>query len=288
MIVEMHKKGLGRGLGALIPDANNAGVEVQELKINDIEPNSDQPRRYFDEEGIKSLSESIKVHGVVQPIIVTKEKNKFNIIAGERRWRASRMAGLKTIPAIVKEYVAKKAFEIALIENIQRQDLNAIEEAEAYRRLAEEYNLTQEEIASTVGKSRSAVANTVRLLTLDKRVKEMICSGKISSGHARVLVPLQNGEEQYKVAKEMETRNLSVREAEELIKKLFSVKKEKVPKFNKFEDIETDISERLKTILGTKVCMDLKKNKGKIVIECYSNDEVDRVLEMLYSLGKVK
>lgn len=282
----MQKKGLGRGLEALIPNANLVETEVHELKINDIEPNTDQPRRYFEEESIKNLSESIKVHGVVQPIIVTKEKGRFNIIAGERRWRAARIAGLKTIPAIVKEYAAKKAFEVALIENIQRQDLNAIEEAEAYHRLAEEYKLTQEEIASTVGKSRSAIANTVRLLALDKRVRDMICAGRISSGHARVLVPLKDKDIQYKIAKEMEAKDLSVREAEELIRNMLTAKIEKTPQNNKYKDVENDISEKLKIILGTKVYMDLKKNKGKIVIECYSNEEVDRVLEMLYSLNE--
>ena len=281
----MIKKGLGRGLEALIPNVDlSSGAEVHELRINEVEPDTSQPRKYFDEEGLTSLSESIKAHGVVQPIIVTKDNNQYKIIAGERRWRAARKAGLKTIPAIIREYSGKKALEVALIENIQRQDLNAIEEAEAYQRLAEDFNLTQEEISATVGKSRPAIANTVRLLTLDKRVKEMICSGRISGGHARVLVSLKDGGAQYETALFIEQKKLSVREVEELIKKMLSPKISKDQKNNKYEDVESDISERLKNIFGTKIKMDLKKNKGKIIIECFSNDELDRVLEMLYSL----
>ena len=281
---EMVKRGLGRGLEALIPGANISEKEIQELRINDIEPNGDQPRRYFDEEGLKSLSDSIKSHGVVQPIIVTKEKDRYKIIAGERRWRASRLAGMKTIPAIIKEYVGKKVLEVALIENIQRQDLNAIEEAEAYQRLSEEYNLTQEEVASTVGKSRPAIANTLRLLLLDKRVKEMVITGRISAGHARVLVIIDNKEDQYRIAREIEEKKLSVRETETYIKNLHNLKNKSTSNKNKFNEFETDISEKLKGILGTKVQLALNKNKGKIVIECFSNDEIERILDLLYSI----
>ncbi len=282
----MVKRGLGRGLEALIPSSSAYVDQVQELKINDIEPNAEQPRKYFHEEELKSLAESIENHGVVQPIIVTKEKERYKIIAGERRWRAARLAGLKTIPAIIKEYAGKKALEIALIENIQRQDLNAIEEAEAFQRLAEDYELTQEKIAQTVGKSRPAIANSLRLLTLDPRVKEMIIAGRISGGHARVLITINNKDEQYQIAQELEKGGLSVRETEQYIKKRLNTKKMPKLKNDRFQDIQDGISDRLKTILGTKVQLAAKKNKGKIIIEYYSNQELDRLLEMLYGISK--
>lgn len=282
----MVKKGLGRGLEALIPNANVQTQEVQELRINDIEPNAEQPRRYFDEEGLKNLSDSIKNHGVVQPIIVTRENSRYKIIAGERRWRAARLAGMKTIPAIVKEYAGKKALEIALIENLQRQDLNAIEEAEAFQRLAEDYQLTQDEIAISVGKSRPAVTNSLRLLTLDQRVKEMIITEKLSGGHARVLVGIDNHDVQYQIAEEFVKKNLSVREAESYIKKLRNTKTTKGQKNNKIELIGKEISDKLKGIFGTKVQLMAKRNKGKIVIDYYNNQELERILDLIYSLGK--
>ena len=284
----MIKRGLGRGLEALLPNTNINENEIRELRINQIEPSIDQPRKYFEEEALKSLSESIKNHGVVQPIIVTKENERLKIIAGERRWRAARLAGLKTIPAIIKELAGRKAFEIALIENLQRQDLNAIEEAEAFQRLAEDYKLKQEDIAVSVGKSRPAIANALRLLTLDQRVKEMVAVGRITGGHARTLVIIDNKDEQYQMAKELENKKLSVREAEEYIKKWSNSKQIKKVKTNKLRLIGNDISEKLKGILGTKVQLMAKKNKGKIVIDYYNNEELDRILELLYALAHPK
>lgn len=280
----MIKKGLGRGLEALLPNTSISANDIQELKINDIEPSVEQPRKSFEEEALKSLAESIKSHGVVQPIIVTKDNERYKIIAGERRWRAARLAGLKTIPAILREYVGKKALEVALIENLQRQDLNAIEEAEALQRLAEEYKLKQEEIAASIGKSRSAVANSLRLLSLDDRVKKMVLEGRISGGHARTLVSIEDKEEQYQLAKELEKRNFSVRETENLLKTKNLLKKANQIKSNKTNFIEANISEKLRNILGTKVQMDAKKNKGKIIIEYYGNEELDRILDLLYSI----
>jgi len=280
----MGRKGLGRGLEALIPGINQPEKEIVALKINDIEPNTTQPRRVFKEEALETLAESIKKHGVVQPIIVTREGDRYKIVAGERRWRAARRANLKTIPAIVKEYAEKEVLEVALIENIQRQDLNPIEEAEAFQRLIQEYKLKQEEVAATVGRSRSAVANSLRLLNLDKRVREMVASGVFSEGHARVLLSLKNENEQYKVAKEFEKGLISVREAEIYLKKIIQNKKQKSNKDTKIKDIITDVSNKLKDKLGTKVYIDSGKNKGKIVIEYFSKQELDRLIELLLSL----
>ncbi|MGE5329955.1 MAG: ParB/RepB/Spo0J family partition protein [Deltaproteobacteria bacterium] len=280
----MGKKGLGRGLEALIPGTSQAEKEIIELTINDVEPNSTQPRRVFKEEALETLAESIKLHGVVQPIIVTKDGNRYKIVAGERRWRAARIANLKTIPAIIKEYADKEILEVALIENIQRQDLNPIEEAEAFQRLIQEYALKQEEVAVTIGRSRSAVANSLRLLNLDYRVKEMVVGGIISEGHARVLLAVKNGDEQYKIAKEFEKGLFSVREAEKYLKKAMTKTKGKKAKDEKIKDIVMDLSNKLKDTLGTKVHIDSGNNKGKIVIEYFSNQELDRLIEMLLSL----
>ncbi len=280
----MIKRGLGKGLEALIPNTGTVEKEVHDLKISDIEPNTEQPRKVFEEEGLKNLSESIKNHGVVQPIIVTREKGRYKIIAGERRWRAARLAGLKTIPAILKEYVGKEALEVALIENIQRQDLNPIEEAEALKRLSEEYNLRQEEIACSIGKSRSAVANSLRLLALDPRVRHMVASGRISGGHARALVAISNPQEQYDIAQELEEKGLSVRETEKYIASRIGRKKISRSKKHKLHYIETDICEKLRNILGTKVQLNSGRNRGKIVIEYYSNEELDRILDLLCNI----
>jgi len=280
----MGKKGLGRGLEALFPGISQAEKEIIELKINEVEPSTAQPRRIFKEEALETLAESIKVHGIVQPIIVTREGDGYKIVAGERRWRAARMANLKTVPAIIKEYAGKELLEVALIENLQRQDLNPIEEAEAFQRLTSEYNLKQEEIAATVGRSRSAVANSLRLLNLDNRVKEMVASGTLSEGHARVLLSLKNMEEQYKTAKNFEEGFTSVREAEKYLKKITSNKTKRKIKSTKIKDVENDVSNKLKNALGTKVYLDAGKNKGKIVIEYFTNQELDRLIELLLSL----
>ncbi len=289
----MTKTGLGKGLEALFPsnvDIDSLGVEksenVIEMKINNIEPNVNQPRKNFDDEKIDDLAESIKVHGVLQPIIVAKKGDYYQIIAGERRWRASKKAGLKTIPVIVRNYDEKKTREVALIENLQRQDLNALETAKAIKELMVEHSLTQEEISKTLGKSRSAIANTLRILNLDERVQELVASGKISEGHARTLASIQSPQKQYKLAMEIVNLDLSVREAEEKIK---IEKGEKTPKKakskeapSKLEIIYKDIENRLKRALGTKVTFNpATKNKGKIIIEYFSGEELERILEIL-------
>ncbi|MCX8128977.1 MAG: ParB/RepB/Spo0J family partition protein [Clostridia bacterium] len=276
----MMKKGLGKGLGALITSANNENEEsgILELKINDIEPNVNQPRKHFNDEKLTQLSESIKQHGIMQPIIVKKEQETYRIVAGERRWRAARLAGLTKVPVIVKELSNKQVMEIALIENLQREDLNAIEEAEAYDKLIKEFNMTQEEVSAAVGKSRSAIANSTRLLGLYDKVKGYVISGDLSSGHARTLIVIEDKELQQKVAEEIIDKNLNVRETEKLVKKYLT--KKTVKKTEK-RSIEMDeIEDRLKNIFGTKVQLLSNNKKGKILIEYYSNDELDRILEL--------
>ncbi len=293
----MAKMSLGKGLDALFPpnvnvntlgDKNeniDASEKVIEMKINSIEPNVNQPRKNFDDDKIDDLAESIKVHGVLQPIIVTKKDNYYQIIAGERRWRASKKAGLKTIPAIVRDYDERKIREVALIENLQRQDLNALETAKAIKELMEEHSLTQEEIAKTLGKSRSAIANTLRILNLDERVQELVADGKISEGHARTLASIESPQKQYKLAMDIINLDLNVREAEERtrIEKAESAKKNgKKQEVSKLEIIYKDIENRLKRALGTKVSFKpLTKSKGKIVIEYFSSEELERILEIL-------
>ena len=198
----MVKKGLGKGLGALISSADTENTGVKEIKINEIEPNLGQPRKHFDDEKLAQLAESIKQHGIVQPLIVKKEDDTYKIVAGERRWRAARLAGLDTLPVIVKELSSKQVMEIALIENIQREDLNPIEEAEAYEKLISEFGMTQEDISVTVGRSRPAIANSIRLLTLQEKLKNLVINGEISSGHARALLALDDNTVQSKTAEE--------------------------------------------------------------------------------------
>lgn len=279
------KKALGKGLGALL-DAENILSDdsgIVELKITDIEPNKEQPRKNFNQEKLHALAESIIQHGVVQPIIVRKENKGYTIIAGERRWRASKIAGLKTIPAIIKELSSKETMEIALIENLQREDLNPIEEAEAYQKLMEEHGLTQEALSKLVGKSRAAIANSVRLLTLADKIKDMLINELLTPGHARTLVTIEDKEKQEKLAEEIVEKNLSVRETESLINQKKGVKN-KNKKINKDANI-LDIEERLKSIFGTKVDLRHSNNKGKIVIEYYSNDEFNRLIELITNLG---
>lgn len=277
------KKGLGKGLGALITnDSIEDNTGVIELKINEIEPNAGQPRKYFDDEKLVQLSESIKQNGVIQPIIVKKNDSNYTIIAGERRWRAAKLANISTIPALIKDYTEQQVMEIALIENLQREDLNPIEEADAFINLMNEFNLTQEQIAEKIGRSRSAIANTIRLLGLSNDVKKMIVSGDLTSGHARTLVILQNEELQKTAADYIVNNKLSVRETENYIKTLLNKKDKKKniknenPEFNYVED-------KLKNILGTKVKLNANKNRGKITIEYYSNDELDRLLDFFYN-----
>lgn len=277
-----NKKGLGKGLGALLTDNNsNDESSVKELKINEIEPNNNQPRKKFDDEKLKTLSESIMQHGIVQPIIVRKDGNIYRIVAGERRWRAARLAGLKTVPVVIKELTNKQVMEIAIIENIQREDLNPIEEAEAFDRLLNEYNMTQEELSNSIGKSRSAIANTIRLLGLNEKVKEHLINGEITSGHARALLSINEEDLQIEVCKEVIEKNLSVRETESLVKKNLKEKnKVKIRRENRNEEI-IKIEEDLKNIFGTKVKLLDKNNKGKILIEYYSNDDLERILEVI-------
>lgn len=295
----MAKMSLGKGLDALFPSNVNinslgetpdlANESVVEMKVNKIEPNINQPRKNFDDDKIEDLAESIKVHGVLQPIIVSKKGDYYQIIAGERRWRACKKAGLKTIPAIVREYDEKKTREVALIENLQRQDLNALETAKAIKELMDEHSLTQEEISKTLGKSRSAIANTLRILNLDERVQDLVATGKISEGHARTLASIPSPQKQYKLAMDIINLDLNVREAEARSKvekeEVLNKKKGKTKKketTGKLEVIYKDIENRLKKSLGTKVeFKPVTKSKGKIIIEYFSNEELDRILEIL-------
>ena len=281
------KTGLGKGLDALFGEEIEEKIEnisgtskvSTELKITDIEPNLEQPRKHFDEEKIEELTKSIKENGIIQPIVVSKTNNTYKIIAGERRWRAARNAGLKTVPVFIKDEIDdKKLLELALIENLQRQDLNPIEEANAYKVLIDEYNMTQEQVAEVIGKSRPAIANSVRLLNLDDRVKDMIVSGRISEAHARAIVPISSLDKQYELALLIEKKGLTVREIEMLMRQ-----KKKSKKPEKIEDIFTkNIEDNMKEYLGTKVKLISKsKDKGKIVIEYFSNDDLDRIMEVM-------
>ncbi|MBE5812534.1 MAG: ParB/RepB/Spo0J family partition protein [Clostridiales bacterium] len=286
----MAKKGLGKGLDALFGDTieeyneNNLAKEEKkglvELKIRDIEPNREQPRKMFDEEKINELAESIKENGLVQPIIVSKDGNRYKIIAGERRWRAARVAGLSTVPVVIREDTLddKKILELALIENIQRQDLNAIEEAGAIKSLMSEYKMTQEMIAQKIGKSRPAVANLLRLLNLDRRVQDMIIEGRLTETHARAIVVIEDNDLQYDLALEIEKKGLSAREIEAYMR----AKKEKKKTQKKENIFAKDLENRIKNYLGTKVKIVTKtKDKGKIVIEYVSNDDLDRIINLL-------
>lgn len=292
------KRGLGKGIDAMISgdDTKMKKVvkevikEVDTIDINKIEPNNNQPRKNFNEDKIHELAESIKQHGLIEPLIVQKGKKGFyTIIAGERRWRAAREAGIKEIPVVVKDYSDQQVMEIALIENIQREDLNAIEEAEAYERLIKDFNLKQDEVAERVSKSRVAITNSLRLLKLDPRVREMIIEDKIKSGHARALLAVNNPEEQYRLAVMIFDHSMSVRETEKMVKKYLSdkdkPKKEVKEKDTQTELIYKDFEEKLKTVIGTKVNINHKgKGKGKIEIEYFSPDEFDRIIGMMMSM----
>lgn len=278
----MNKKfGLGKGLGALIPDEVKEDGNINVVDINLIKANEDQPRKNFDEEKIVQLSESIKEHGIIQPIILKDNGNTYSIIAGERRWRAAKVAGIKEIPAIVMNLSDKDILEVSLIENIQRQDLNPIEEALAYKRLIEDFKLTQEEVSLKVGKSRVAVTNCLRLLNLDSRVQEYLIDGIISEGHGRTLLGIENKDDQYQLAQTIIDEKLSVRELEKFIKNINS-KKDLVKKVeNEQKPYYIDIKNRLEGLFGTKVLLHDKKNKGKIEIQYYSNEDLQRILDIL-------
>ena len=281
------KKGLGKGLGALLDSENilMGSSAISELKINDIEPNREQPRKQFDQEKLMGLAESIKQHGVVQPIIVKKTETGYSIIAGERRWRSAKIAGLKTIPAIIKDISTREIMEIALIENIQREDLNPVEEAEAYQKLMDEHGLTQESLSKIVGKSRAAIANSVRLLSLTDKVKDMLIGELLTPGHARTLITIENEEKQKSLANIIVEKNLSVRETEKLINDQTNQRKRKKNSPDRDANI-LDIEEKLKSILGTKVDLQHYSNRGKIIIEYFSNDEFERIIDLITSNNK--
>lgn len=258
----------------------------QTLKLNLIEPNSEQPRKNFDEESLQELADSIKQYGILQPLIVQKKGNHYEIVTGERRWRAAKLAGITDVPVLIREYDKQQTMEIALIENVQRADLNPIEEAQAFQQLIQEFHLTQEEIANRVSKNRATITNSMRLLKLDVRVQDMLADGKISSGHARALLGLEEGERQYQVAVKITEEKLSVRDVEKLVKMMNRPPKEKKPE--KGPDIDLiyrQVEDKLKSIMGTKVVINQKdKNKGRIEIEYYSQEELERLIELMESL----
>lgn len=287
-------KGLGKGLDSLIPEQNtkNAMKKLPEsksertMKITDMEPNREQPRKKFDEDALLELSESIKQYGVIQPLLVQKRDDYYEIIAGERRWRAAKMAGLKEVPVIVKNYSNQELLEVSLIENIQRENLNPIEEAMAYKRLLTEFHLKQDEVAERVSKSRTAVTNSMRLLKLDERVQQMVVDEMLTTGHARAILSIEDKELQFQLANQVFDNKLSVRETEKLVKTLGEEKKEAKKKETiEHSFIYKNIEDKVKTILGTKVQISHKKNNtGKIEIEYYSNDELERIVELLESI----
>lgn len=282
-----RKVALGKGLDTLIPNkpANMGNGKVvaktEELvDINKIEPNKEQPRKSFNEDSLIELSDSIKQHGIVQPLVVTKKDNYFEIIAGERRWRAAKLAGLKKVPVVVKDYSPQEIMEIALIENIQREDLNPVEEAMAYQRLIKEYDLKQDEVAERVSKSRTAITNSLRLLKLDERVQSMLIEENISSGHARALLAIKDHELQYNTAMRIFDEKLSVRETEKLIKSLTGEGKPKRKKEELKNDfVYRDLEEKLKMITGTKVTINRKTDQaGKIEIEYYTPEDLEKIV----------
>lgn len=308
------KSGLGRGLDALFPEKTvqskpktvktvkeekKVAVDTKKssqqetsngermMKISMIEPNREQPRKKFDEDALQELSESIKQYGILQPLLVSDKKDYYEIVAGERRWRAAKMAGLKEVPVVVKEFSTQEIVEISLIENIQREDLNPVEEAMAYKRLIDEFHLKQDEIAERVSKSRTAVTNSMRLLKLDSRVQQMMVDEMISAGHARAILAISDPEQQYNAAMKVFDEKLSVRETEKLVKSILTPTKKKPVISNPTEDaIYESLEEKMKGITGTRVFIHRKKNnKGKIEIEYYSRDDLDRIIDLFESIG---
>lgn len=299
------KAGLGKGLDSLITnkvaptkpatEAEKKDEKVIEgilMDIKKVEPNREQPRKNFDEDALLELSESIKQFGVLQPLLVQEKKGYYEIIAGERRWRAAKLAGLKEVPVIIKDLTEQEVVEIALIENIQRENLNPIEEAIAYKRLLTEFNLKQDEVAERVSKSRTAVTNSMRLLKLNEKVQQMVIDDMLSTGHARALLGIDDQEKQYQTAQKIFDEKLSVRETEKLVKKLQQEKEEDKSKKEakidpKMAAIFGDLEETMKMILGTKVAINRKDDKkGKIEIEYYSMDELDRIIDLIRTIGK--
>ncbi|MCI9295930.1 MAG: ParB/RepB/Spo0J family partition protein [Lachnospiraceae bacterium] len=297
-------KGLGKGLDALIPGAQiprktkEEAVESAEdkgqeklVKITKVEPNREQPRKNFDEDALQELADSIKQFGLLQPILVQDRQTYYEIIAGERRWRAAKLAGLKEVPVIVKSFSEQEIVEISLIENIQREDLNPIEEALAYKRLLTEFHLTQDEVAERVSKSRTTVTNSMRLLKLDERVQQMIIDDMITTGHARALIGIEDKNMQYELAQKIFDEKLNVREVEKLVKNIQSPKPKKEPKKinESLELVYRDIEERLKQSLGTKVSIQSKDNgAGKVEIEFFSHEELERITEFFMKIRSEK
>ncbi len=313
------KRGLGKGLDMLIPtgdakksssprntrsnstkktessSASNTstpsvsvaeGKEIEKtLRVSELEPNSNQPRKIFEEDALQELADSIKEFGIIQPIVVTPKNKKFEIIAGERRWRAARLAGLKEVPVIIRDYTEQQIVEISLIENIQRENLNPIEEALAYQRLVDEFSLKQDDVAERVSKSRATITNSLRLLKLCKNVQQMVIDDKISSGHARALLAIEDADLQYEVACKVFDESLSVRQTEALVKKLNATPKNQPKEEIKHPYLYADTEELLKQILGSKVSIKAKSNdKGKIEIEYYSSNELDALVDKLREL----
>ena len=295
----MAQRGLGKGLDSLIPAsvAGSSGDKKEQkktemvVKIAKVEPNRDQPRKNFDEDALQELADSIKQFGLLQPILVQERKDYYEIIAGERRWRAAKIAGLKEIPVIIRNYSDQEIVEISLIENIQREDLNPIEEAQAYKRLLEEFHLKQDEVAERVSKSRTAVTNSMRLLKLCDGVQQMIIDDMLSTGHARALIPIEDQEMQLQLAQKIFDEKLSVREVEKLVKGILKPEKEKLKKEEKQQTIQyiyQDIENKLKEKFSRKVEISSKgKNgSGKIEIEYYSNDDLDRILALFKAIQR--
>lgn len=290
-------RGLGKGLDSLIPDKvgevktkQGAGETLLKeekgpetiVKITMVEPNRKQPRKNFDEDALQELSDSIKQFGLIQPILVQDRKDHYEIIAGERRWRAAKMAGLKEVPVIIRDYTEQEIMEISLIENIQREDLNPIEEAQAYKRLLTEFNLKQDEVAERVSKSRAAVTNSIRLLKLDDRVQQMVIDDMLSTGHARALLAVDDQEEQYTLAQKIFDEKLNVRDVEKLVKNLHKPAKPKKEDDTSMQAIYRDIEDKLKQRLSTKVTVTSKgEGAGKIEIEFYDHGDLDRLLDMI-------
>lgn len=293
--------GLGKGLDSLIggdfqkeaemvsgrkkvndkKDKELTGQEVL-VKLRDIEPNRNQPRKQFEEDSLEELADSIKNYGIIQPLIVRRQGDHYEIVAGERRWRAAKMAGLKEVPVIVKEYDERQLSEISLVENLQREDLNPIEEAMAYQRLLKEFHLKQEEVAERVSKSRTVITNALRLLRLDEKLQTMLVEGLITTGHAKVLLGLDDPKQQLLLAEKIVDEQLSVRETEQAVKQLLTPKAPKEKKILKNEALYHTIEDRMKEMIGTKVHIQRKdENKGKIEIEYYSADDLERIMELM-------
>ena len=298
----VKRNGLGKGLDSLIPHKTEKTVKTEKkpeqkneesqnspgeilVKINQVEPNREQPRKEFDEDSLMELADSIKQFGILQPLLVQKRKDYYEIIAGERRWRAAKIAGIKEVPIIIRDYTDQEIVEISLIENIQRENLNPIEEAMAYKRLLEEFHLKQDEVAERVSKSRTAVTNSMRLLKLSPRVQQMIVDDMISTGHARALLAIDDEEQQYQLANRIFDEKLSVRETEKLVKALKNPKKEVKKQKQEHTFVYDNIEEQMKNIIGTKVSVNPKANgKGKIEIEYYSEEELERIYDLIMTI----